>query len=372
MFFRFDRRISMMSSAKYALIAIIILVSCNNGGDKEIQQHYNLVVEDSICYEYRHNEQVIIGSINQVVNHPAGGTLVLDGVLNNVIWIMEDDSTVIIAESGTGPGFLENPSCIAIASNTIFIADRAKRAILRYDLSGNYLDSDISTGYFGPTSMQGLENGRIFAGVPNFEYAEDGDMVFTYQVGMYNNQFELIKMYYYNEWKPPLNEVYSLEQTFDAVSGNNGRMYFTPNTTEYVIHVSDVNSDYSGELIGTHLDRVKKTSEELAADDQAMDQIHSGDYFYDPNMEPCEYKSIINLVGVDSLGNLWVQNLDVENRILFDIWDSDGNMFAHADIAWEPDREPVRPYVDAEGILLLTSPQADHVRIYKLCIDDIL
>ncbi len=34
--------------------------------------------------------------------------------------------------------------------------------------------------------------------------------------------------------------------------------------------------------------------------------------------------------------------------------------------------KPVRPYVDAEGILLLTSPQADHVRIYKLCIDDIL
>ena len=359
----------MTNNAIYSLLATIVLVSCNNSSIKEEMQHYNLVVEDSICCEYGHIEQIVIGSIKQVVNHPYGGTLVLDGALNKVIWILEDDSIVKIAESGTGPGFLENPSCIAIASNTIFIADRAKRAILRYDLSGNYLDSDISTGYLGPTSMQGLENGRIFAGVPNFEYAEDGDMVFTYQIGMYNHQFELIKMCYYNEWKPPLNEVYSLEQTFDAVSGNNGRMYFTPDNTEYVIHVSDVNSDYTGDMIGTHLNRVRKTSEELVADDQVMDRIHCGDYFYDPNMEPCKYKSIINLAGVDSLGNLWVQNLDVENRVLFDIWNSDGNMFAQADIAWEPGREPVRPYVDAEGILLITTPQADDVRIYKLCID---
>jgi hypothetical protein len=133
------------------------------------------------------------------------------------------------------------------------------------------------------------------------------------------------------------------------------------------VNILDSNAEVVGEIYRPDIERVPRSEEEIEAIRLMQQERQGNEFLFQGQNDPNPYETLIQLAGTDSLGRLWIWNLNdiSDSYIRFDIWTPEGEMVEQAEIEWK-NREPVVPLVDSGGIIFRTTDEASIVRIYKV------
>ncbi len=356
------------------LLYVLSVCSCVREEDRnqgiEVTQ-YTYVVCDSIGSI--ESPLYMLGVVASSVHHPDGGILVLDRISNSLRWFQPDGEVSVLASEGSGPGCIQRASEMVIAGDNILVLDKGKRSIMRYSLTGEYLDNDTPTGLFEPYGLFGLRNGDILATVLGFQMDSSNEIELYVRVGQYDESLECVTEYYYETWSPPYNGIYSAISLIRYCIGPDGTGFFCPDISDYKVTIYDPNGEIVGEISRPDIERVSRSEEEIEEIRRWQEENMGNEYLFQGENDPSPYKTLIQLAGTDSLGRLWIWNLsDMSNECLhFDIWTAEGELVEQALIDWT-NREPVTPLVDSGGVILRSTEEADVVMIYDLIKQDMI
>ncbi len=301
---------------------------------------------------------------------PDGNIAVLDArKLTLQIFDPAGEEIMLIGENGQGPGEYQMPLALAILVNGFVVSDFAGSKLIRFNSDGSLLDEINDFGMMPPSIISGTtgENYLALHLTVNFE-GEDGpraEMVFA----AFGNSSEPEVVY----------ESYILDMDGGALTapaqhcagGIDGEAILAEQSDSLFMLASFSASGQEIFRISEEWNRVPLTEEELAEDQLAFSIMMSEEgTTLDTRREPRtdEYRTIIEDVGVDDQGRIWVQMGD-ELETYFRVYSAHGELqavaFPDESIADRADYS-ISPY----GFLAFDPDPDDWPKIYLIGVSE--
>lgn len=335
-----------MKSHKYIiLISVFCLVAAFSSGCGEpgvwqepFPERLTISVVDSIGIEMG-DSCYVLGAIADAEISPSETILLLD---ESAACVREFSSDGIfladLSTRGNGPGELNRPVEMAVVSDgRIMVLDMARLALVLLAGTGEGNEDLAEMSLVIPQSIAPLSENKYAAWETKFE--KDGDD-FTIMIttGLYSmestNQYltfvsdTLIE----EELESAFTSLKGMANSYVVVSDGANRVFYCENSTsEYT--VSCWNTE--GEHVFTAslpIPPVEKTDEEII---EEIDYTEMQFAMYGMNAlpdgyEPDPFHTLVENLGVDSDGNLWIQR-GTEAQPVFDIFDTTGDHIGTAE-----------------------------------------
>jgi len=219
---------------------------------------------------------------------------------------------------GPGPGEFIQPGTINIRKDTLYITDFNGFKILKLNLEGEYISCKKYEGMtnfpFSPSKFG--ENYITFGATKNI--VTDGKKMTSKDTSLYDRNFNFIKNLVTIEYEPAANEVAfdpSENGLLAAASEIDAYVYESSKTT-YKIDVYDKKGDKVREIRRKYM-RVKTTEDQLQKIQEMWEK-------YGRKIKQ-EYKNSIYSLRADKKNRLWVGSPLAENEegIHFDVFEND-------------------------------------------------
>jgi hypothetical protein len=235
----------------------------------------------------------------------------LDHISRHVVRIcLADGSHFLIGRSGQAPGELLNPVGFVVTDGIIRVTD-AVQGMVCYDTSGNYIDS---LSYFDNNLPLNLRRakGQGFLGLRSINHFVNNDeLVAQISVSLFETGNDAIVEYY--SFAMPLDVEDIANSFYRAMTA----VCYTADETSGNIYVAlrgiDNMTIYgynsSGEIIFSRDEQVEKiemTQEEIESERLALQWSPIMARFSN-NVDIEPYRLQIKSLGVDSVGNLWIE-----------------------------------------------------------------
>ncbi len=262
---------------------------------------------------------------------PDGNIAVLDArKLTFQIFDPAGEEIMLIGKSGQGPGEYQMPLALAILGDGFVVSDLAGSKMIRFNSDGSLRDEINDFGMMPPSLIAGTtgENYLALHLTVNFD-AEDGpgaEMVFA-AFGDSSEPEVVYESYLLNMDGGALRA-----PSQHCAGGIDGEAILVEQSDSLFMLASFSSTGEEIFRISEEWERVPLTEEELAEDQLAFSIMMSDEgTTLDTSREPRtdEYRTIIEGVGVDDQGRIWVQMGD-ELETYFRIYSAYGELQAVA------------------------------------------
>ena len=175
---------------------------------------------------------------------------------------------------GSGPGeFIQQPFTINVRKDTLYVTEMSNYKISKFNLDGEFLEDKKypSIHNFPLTPSKFGENYITFGAIKGF-VTNEGKKIRSYETSLYNHNFDFIKNLHIIEYEPPAEdaEFDPSEKGIKAAASDINAYIYEHSKTEYKIDVYDINGNKVREIRKYHA-RIKipqdaqKKSEEIWA-----------------------------------------------------------------------------------------------------------
>lgn len=354
-----------------AIIICTLISACTSGSDdpnqpnQSLRTESGLVVVDSFGVEIGDSLNMI-ASIDGCFTSSDGSIVLLDATARKVRVIPENGEPYCFGRSGQGPEDLLNPKNMCLMpDDRILISDDRKFVLMQFDISGSFLGNYLESDWKVPEHCLPIDSNSVVGSVFDVEFDGDEILALNYYVGRFDSS--PVPSIRYIEVRYELTDprMYTQMDIVDYCVDPSGQVYILPDHTNYLIKVLTSDGEEQ-DCINPEVTRLAKTDEEIDNELSEFEESHVWDRAYTGGYEPLPYRQLIDLVGVDSEGNLWVQRMDKENMFFFDLWDSSGD-YLDSVIADKFTANPdLEFHVDPNGILGIVSNSDVYSRVYRL------
>ena len=300
---------------------------------------------------------------------PQGNIAVLDaGKICLKEFSPSGEELLSIGRQGSGPGEYQMPIGMAVLDGGYVISDIAGAKIIRYDSAGTFLDE--LTGFFPipPARIKGYTGMDFLAADIIMDL--EGDEGPTASVDL---------VAYADSSTPSMTfRSYPMDMIGGRINSDNGAsLAFAagPSAEAYLVVLSDsmfVLAGFSADgseilSIAREYDRIPLTEEEL--EDEELDislTIHNGETSLgtDRHRTTATHRNIIEGLGVDQDGNIWVEMGD-ELETYFRVYSPEG-VLLHIAVPDESIQEGASFSISPEGMLAYDGDPEDWPKIYLL------
>lgn len=252
---------------------------------------------------------------------------ILDSINKQIIRIDRSrGDRLYFGTEGEAPGGLINPICFVVTDDFVRVVDTAK-GIVCYDTCGTYLAERSYYASNMPINLVPSMDNSYIGVLSQNDLDDNGNLVTRASVGLYQDD------------NRPIIEYYSLTKQIDiyniaeyihfVVTGvmlssdeNNGSVYVALRSSEKIVmNGFSSEGDVVFSLIQT-CEKVQKSDDEIELEElEYSENPLLSRFAFDIQIDP--YRSQVRSLGVDSLGNIWVQNAS-ESWPTFDIVSPDG------------------------------------------------
>lgn len=364
-----------MISCITALSIIIAIQGCGGGSEiaeEPFPERIELNISDSIGIETG-DSSYIFGSIIDVCHGPSGEILVLDQILCAVrAYDSEGNFISLIGGMGDGPGELRMPLCITcLADDRIFVNDPMKNSFITYDTTYTYIENITDWSNGPPMDPCGLD-GSNYTGIQlGFDFeSDDGQPVMIRTLGRFSNSIEPDIIYYEDRVTLDLTDFTSIFSNmlfaFALTGDDQGHFFYSPMSSEkYEIHAFD-SSGNEIFLISQNIPMAEKTRSEMDEEKIYMESwaTRIGTQGVIIDWQSDLYRTMIKSLGVDNLGQLWVQR-GTELAPVFDVYDMTGQHLFSAQLPRES--SSWKFHIDRYGILgWEEDPESGFQKLYMI------
>jgi len=299
----------------------------------------------------------MIGTADDFCYHPDGSILILDRTAMCIRMVNSSEVTLISRE-GEGPGELLSPMSIcSLADGRILVADEAKREVMEFNTAGEYLGSYFTTDRYVPYTMDTINPASIAGAMLYLVMGED-QILFGVNFARFDSDSLPAVVFDTRQWEWPAPEMYTEFEMVDYTAAPDGTFYLTMDNTRYSISIYSSTGEMIGSIVCSDVPQIPKTEEEILEEIEIFESYAVQDDAYTGGYEPASSRQLIDLVGIDSDSNLWVQRLYAEDGFKFDIWDVNGNLLYTASFNELESTVGILFHVDQYGILAsITDPE---------------
>lgn len=289
---------------------ILTVLACSNQSSEMRYPSKSLVCMDTLITLSSMN----IDSIAAITDYQITQKYlyILDSINRQIIRIDRSrGDRLYFGTEGEAPGGLINPICFVVTDDFVRVVDTAK-GIVCYDTCGTYL---AERSYFAinmPINLEPSMNNRYIGVLSHNDLDSNGNLVTRASVGLYQDN------------NMPILEYYSLNNQIDidniaeyihfVVTGvmfsadeNNGSVYVALRNSEQII-LNGFSSE--GEVVFSLIqtcERIQKSDDEIDLEElEYSENPLLSRFAFDIQIDP--FRSQVRSLGVDSLGNIWVQN----------------------------------------------------------------
>ncbi len=335
-----------MKSSKYTILisALCLMAVFSSGcGDPGVWQEpfperLTVSVVDSIGIEMG-DSCYVLGAIADAQVSPSGTILVLDQSARLIREFSSDGIHLSnMSRSGSGPGELSAPLEIAVMPDgMIMILDFGKVAVVVLSEQGESLYDLTEWGFTPPLSLSPLTENRMAAWKLKFDMV-DSEPLIVMQPSLFSVEDETPLLTFYSDTLMDL-DLEAVTASFDGLmsstvmtsDGVNRICYCRKSTSTYEILCWDTEGTdlFSASL---SIPPVEKTEQEILDETEytRMQFAALGASALPEGFEPDPFYTLVENLGVDSDGNLWVQR-GTEAQPVFDVFDTDGVHIASAE-----------------------------------------
>jgi hypothetical protein len=290
------------------------------------------------------------GAVAQVVFDDAGRLYVLDTSAKNVTVVSVDGSFVgTVGGPGDGPGELASPSGLSRDRDGVLIVfDQARRSFVTYDSLGAYIDAvPLHADIAAPVGPLGIDpSGRVFSSRDDRVRSDDAEATVTREFVLHAVAPGANTEVVYRGWSPPTPEVRELtpeetggmrvrlsplvgfHPTLHGAALSDGRLAIVDSTDYRVRFVGggrptpdltrplapqpvdgslrEAERDRRARLLRDAPQRLMRSSAEGARSEVATDAITRLELARIEGMGFHDVVPVIQRLGVDPAGNLWV------------------------------------------------------------------
>lgn len=354
---------------EFLFFSLLVVISCNS--EPEIQPEvaentipqYSITLADSFGTEIGDSIHMI-GSVDDFCYSSEGSVLILDCAAQVIRDFSSEKDSRTYCTDGEGPGeFLYPLSLCALENGHFLVADEMKQEIMEYSFDGNYISSFFYSGGYVPYSMYPVDSTFIQADLITFDMdSEIPQYVYTV-CGIHSSETEVSQQYYSLSWDWTSADFYRDIELLDFSGSSSGRLFLAPDVTEYRIVVFSRDGEIISEIEGL-MDRVRKSEEQIQREIDEFEEWAQQDQAYMGGYRPSEYEIIIDIVGVDANGQLWVRKHDSSEAYEFDIWDYSGELISQAHFPKNPEIPELEFHIDEYGLLGANVNSEQYPRVY--------
>jgi hypothetical protein len=359
-----------------SIAALLLSISCESESPGSTLQttsnvpQYRLAVTDSFGVEVGDSLNMI-GAIAGFCYHTDGSLLILDPVYGKVRIVPDSGSPGCFGRQGYGPGEFGYPQGLCVMDDgRILVSEGARREILEFDERGTYLGEFMDTRIDNvPSEMFTVDSNSIAGLKYEYEISQGQLTNLVLVIGRFDGDCEPAVRYFEYACDLSSDEFYTYWDLSDFCADPAGKVYIAPDVTEYRIRTlsSDGSCMYQIEL---DIERIEKSDDQVQIEIEQFEDGHEGDSSYHGNFQPYSYTQLISLVGVDTLGCLWVERFDVNGSYNLDVWDSTGCLAYQVTLPEFVYDLDLTFHVDRGGVLG-ANPDSDlYPRIYVFDIQD--
>jgi hypothetical protein len=240
-----------------------------------------------------------------------GNVYVLDNISRRVIRIdVSDRSRSIFSRSGEAPGELLNPVCLVVTDQLVRVMDTAN-GLVCFDTSGRYIDSLSCHAGNLPMNLCPSES-TSYIGLRSSNFLDDdGDLVAEVSVGLYTIDVQPVTEYY--SYSMPLDLVNISDSFYSiltavcyAADESSGSVFLSPMNEDRLIVIGCSSTGDLVYRIDEPMETRERTQEEVSKEhlelsSNPLTARASDDITID------HYRPQVSSLGVDSLGNLWIE-----------------------------------------------------------------
>lgn len=298
---------------------------------------------------------------------PDGKIAVLDAQKNTLqIFEPNGEELMQVGRNGQAPGEYQLPLGLAITGNGYILSDVGGAKLIRYNTDGSLRDELNDFGMMPPTLITGTIGNNYLAQHLNFNLeGENGPEVSMDFVAFgYSSKPETVFLCY------PINSSGGGEVSaaqLECIGGINEEAILVEQSDSLFSLISFSKTGEEIFRITEEWDRIPLTEEELAEDELTMsimisDEGSAVDRERQPRTD--EYRTIIDGVGADSQGRIWVQMGD-KSTPYFRIYSETGQLLSIA-IPDESIDSDATYSISPFGILAYDTDPEDWPKIYLL------
>ncbi|MCK5842598.1 MAG: hypothetical protein KAH31_10545 [Candidatus Sabulitectum sp.] len=331
-----------MSLLRYSIaIVILLLASCSTPADwhEPFPERLTISVTDSIGMEMG-DSCYVLGAIADAEVSPSGTILVLDKSAHCIREFASDGTHLTnLSRHGNGPGEFAYPFDMALMPDgEILVADMFKQAIVVLSETGESIEDISDWSLFLPTSITPLGEG-LFAGCEMKYDMTDNHMLIIINPSLFRlsdgtseySFFSDTLMFNLDGSDTPLSAEGLTGVTLMCSGEDGGVFYSRKSSSEGVVHCWDIEgSPLFTASIG--IPPVRKTEQEILDEIEftGMQFAALGLNTLPEDFEPDPLHNLVENIGVDPDGNLWVQR-GTEPQPVFDVFDTAGDHIGTAE-----------------------------------------
>lgn len=358
----------MTRSISVALLAV--LASCTGPAREWIEPHpvrLSLTVTDSLSTP----DSILTGSIADGLIIEDGSVALLDMPGCRILLFRPDGGFAGTAGGpGSGPGEFSMPAYIAVLSDGTFaVADMTASSVTIFDSDWEYLETLSGWTVIVPMKLTGSSNGTYTALLTEF-ISEEGTIAMKRTIGRFGAASQPEVVYSEEMIYPDFSDACELyrEVLFATVltSDREGRVFFAGTSGErWSVTGMDTDGNVIMEL-ALGVVPVPKTPEELEAEcDWVEAYAAATDDGLVMEWDPDPLRPMVEELGVDGKGNLWVKR-GTEVLPVFDVFDRSGMHVATVELALPGTETWTFRFAGERALAWSTDPEDGVQRAYLL------
>lgn len=361
------------SALSLSCTLICTVIACKTGASNSVDpltlQHYTLRVTDSIGID-QGDSLYVFGSIFDIENGADGSVFVLD-VHDNTVKQYDSQGKFVMSFGGTGsgPGELNIPGYFTVtATGNPYVIDG--NFFVEYLPDGSVLTQKQLSQIEHPQWVESVAEDSI-VGILS-EYLIEGDThSIVNRVALWRNSCPENPEFYYCEMSYSLSVA---DFRTDITRITYFPILFACGTDVIYIALDPVNSPmiFAYHISGAPVDTIVvsgerglKTDTELTNEKIFIEHAVFTNSFGNASIEwePDPYRPYIRSLGVDSVGNLWIQRGSPDP--VFDLVNADGIIFATANVSYT-EADSWHFEIDPSGITAFDMNPHDYQKVYFL------
>ena len=299
---------------------------------------------------------------------PDGNVAVLDaGKIVLQVFTSSGEELFTVGRKGSGPGEYQLPIGLAVTDYGFVLSDISGGKLLRYDTSGELIDE--ITGFFPVPPVRIRGAGDRFLATDIFMNVSDGDLPsVSMDFVAFSDSVDPVLVF----------ESHAMDMNGGMVNSDAAPSFAFasgPSEEAYIVLISDSLFKLTGYTAGgeqillmeEEMDRIPLSQEEMEEEEMSISlTIENGESALatSRNQRTDTHRDIIEGLGVDAEGNIWVRMGDT-GETYFRIFSPAGELL-HIAVPDESIPDDARFTISPEGMLAYDSDPEDWPKIYLI------
>jgi len=331
-------KLAQASISLISLSAILISLSCGERGWEEPYPiRSTICIRDSIGAELG-DTCFVFGSVSHALFSPAGEIFILDQTACCIRKYSEDGIFLdVYSRPGNGPGELRFPTEMAVSENgDILVRDTAKLALVILNERGESIRELLDWSLIFPPDAIAFISDDSFTGYEPNMVTDGSDYLVVLKPALYSiadgaKQVDLFQDSMLVTLEGMGSSLNGLQDISSMAVDNNGRIFYTRRSTDDYEVTCWNTTGQALFIFQLNLPPVEKTPQEIDDETEyARIRLAAMGGTLPTGFAPDPLHNLVEDIGVDDKGNLWVQR-GTEDHPVFDVVDESGTHIASVD-----------------------------------------